>query len=341
MSSFLQAGVNLGGWLSQYAAYDHEHFRTFITEADLEQIASWGMDHVRLPVDYPVLEAAPSGLNEAGLAYVDQCLTWCRHYGLNVVLDLHKAPGFSFDALAEAALFGSASLQDRFVALWEALTRRYRDQGDWLTFELLNEVVLPDSAPWNALARRTIAAIRALDPTRRIIVGSNLYNSPACLAELDLPDDPYLLNTFHFYDPLFFTHQHAPWVPLMMAYNQTVEYPGECPGLAEFLVAHADDAHVGAFKFQPHLNRQVLEEALQPAVEFMARTGKPLYCGEYGVIDRAPMESSLRWHRDFVALLREHGIGRAVWSYKQMDFGLVDAQSRVVNEELVRIVSQR
>ena len=32
------------------------HFQSFITRADLRQIARWGMDHVRLPVDYPVVE---------------------------------------------------------------------------------------------------------------------------------------------------------------------------------------------------------------------------------------------------------------------------------------------
>ena len=31
-------GVNLGGWISQYAKYDEEHFRSFITEADFPEI---------------------------------------------------------------------------------------------------------------------------------------------------------------------------------------------------------------------------------------------------------------------------------------------------------------
>jgi endoglucanase len=36
------AGTNLGGWISQYRKFDHDHFRSFITEADIEVIASWG-----------------------------------------------------------------------------------------------------------------------------------------------------------------------------------------------------------------------------------------------------------------------------------------------------------
>jgi len=52
----LQVGINLGGWISQYPALDHQHFKTFITADDIKRITDWGMDHIRLPVDYPVLE---------------------------------------------------------------------------------------------------------------------------------------------------------------------------------------------------------------------------------------------------------------------------------------------
>ena len=76
-------------------------------------------------------------------------------------------------------------------------------------------------------------------------------------------------------------------------------------------------------------------------MEFAARTGHSLYCGEYGAIDCAPMESRINWYRDFVGLLDEYHFGRAAWSYKAMDFGLVDRHGRVVNEELVKIVSGR
>ena len=51
-------GVDLGGWLSQCGEgnYTEERFNTFIVEKDIERIASWGADHVRLPVDYNVIQ---------------------------------------------------------------------------------------------------------------------------------------------------------------------------------------------------------------------------------------------------------------------------------------------
>lgn len=55
-------GMGIGGWLTNYKRFnvlplehrmkitegDMEHFRTYITERDIEYIASLGMDHIRL-----------------------------------------------------------------------------------------------------------------------------------------------------------------------------------------------------------------------------------------------------------------------------------------------------
>ena len=43
-------GVNLGGWFSQ-CDYSRERLDNFITEKDFAQIAAWGFDHVRIPID--------------------------------------------------------------------------------------------------------------------------------------------------------------------------------------------------------------------------------------------------------------------------------------------------
>ena len=68
-----QKGVNLGGWISQFAKYDHEHFRSFIQKKDIAYIASLGFDHVRLPVDYNVLEDEEGNPLETGFGYLRSC----------------------------------------------------------------------------------------------------------------------------------------------------------------------------------------------------------------------------------------------------------------------------
>jgi hypothetical protein len=334
-------GVNLGGWLSQYQKFDHAHFRTFITADDIQQIAGWGMDHVRLPLDYPVLEddAQPGVYQEAGFAYIDRCLEWCKAAGLQIILDLHQAPGYKFDALDQVTLFADEAMQVRFVNLWRALAERYQGEGDYLYLELLNEIVLPDSDPWSALATRAIHAIRAIDPRRVIVVGGNHYNATDQMQNLRLPPDDRLVYTFHFYEPLIFTHQKAPWVPETYEYGQAVDYPAPCPDLTEYLAQKPQHrARLQRF-IGKQLDRGALLDALQPAFDFARNSGYAVYCGEFGVIDRAPRAASRNWHRDFSTVLHEHHIGRACWSYKLMDFGLVDEHSRVIDPELVKIVS--
>lgn len=341
-------GVNLGGWLSQYQAYDHDHFRTFITEQDIELIASWGMDHVRLPVDYPVIEddAAPGVPLESGYAYIDDCLAWCEKYGLSVVLDIHEAPGFTFTNDLEAetksknTLFEDEAVQDRFVALWETIVRRYQHSPVPLVFELLNEVTTPTNAPWNALAARTVAALREISADCVIMIGGTHNNAVSAMSDLIVFDDPHVVYTFHFYDPLLFTHQNAPWDPVMRAWGRTPAYPGRLDGLEEFLASSPQYAPDHEQYLGVEMNKDLLIELLAPALEFAA-AGRQVYCGEFGVADWIDPASRRAWMSDILGLLRERGIGTGVWSYKNMDFGIVDSDRKVVDPEYLRIISGR
>ena len=63
-----------------------------------------------------------------------------------------------------------------------------------------------------------------------------------------------------------------------------------------------------------------------------------LYCGEYGVIDKASPEDALAWFRMINAAFEKYGIGRAAWRYRQMDFGLSDARMDGVRNELVKVL---
>ena len=57
-------GVNIGVWLSQ-CKHTYEHYDSFVSEDDFKIISEWGLDHVRIPVDYNLIE------DEAG-NYIDK-----------------------------------------------------------------------------------------------------------------------------------------------------------------------------------------------------------------------------------------------------------------------------
>ena len=92
-------GVNLGGWLSQCVDenYTDAHYASFISKDDIDKIASWGCDHVRLPIDYNVIQTDDGDMIEARYAYIDNCIEWCKANNLKIILDIHKVNGFVFD----------------------------------------------------------------------------------------------------------------------------------------------------------------------------------------------------------------------------------------------------
>ena len=79
-------------------------------------------------------------------------------------------------------------------------------------------------------------------------------------------------------------------------------------------------------------------ELFEPAVEAATKNNAPLYCGEYGVIDRVAPEEALLWFEAFHKSLKNAGIGSAVWSYRRMDFGLSDARMDGVRDRVLKLI---
>ena len=339
-----QRGVNLGGWLSQCVSYDEEHFDGFITAKDIEKIASFGLDHVRVPVDYDVFMKETSEMdvvNEKGISHIDDCISWCREVGINMILDLHKAKGYMFDAQAVAdadRFFVDDVLQEAFYETWEMFAEKYGKYHDMLTFELLNEVVNEKyEAKWNEIASTAIKRIRKIAPETHIIVGGVNYNNVFAVPGISIPMDDRIVYNFHCYEPLCFTHQKAYWVEGMtrdfdMTYPETLEVYRK--KTEEFSKDHMGAVYneclegEGAFFFF----------MFKCAVEHAENKNAPLYCGEYGVIDQAPLPDTLRWLKDIHDAFEKFGIGRALWNYKNKDFGLMDEHYAPIREEMIKLL---
>ena len=308
-------GVNLGGWFSQ-CDYSRERLDNFITERDFAQIAAWGFDHVRIPIDYNLIQNRDGSMIEEGLARIDRALALCEKYGLHTVLDLHKTQGFSFDAgEKEEGFFRNEDDQEKFYAIWDCFARRWGDRADRLMFELLNEVTFQEYLPaWKRISRECVRRIRAYAPEVTVLLGSYNWNSARTLPELDAPYDGHVIYNFHFYEPISFTHQGAYWMADTM--DLSLRYRYEDSGVS----------------------RDWFEDFLRPALEKAEREGTELYCGEYGVIDVVPPEEAVKWFRDLHAVFERHGIARSLWSYKEMDFGLQDQRMDGVREELLGLL---
>ena len=88
-------GMGFGGWLTNYKRFnvlpqawrtrltvgDFEHFRTYLTEADAENVAAMGFDHVRVGFDQRVLEERPGVFREEILGLLDRFCGWFESRG--------------------------------------------------------------------------------------------------------------------------------------------------------------------------------------------------------------------------------------------------------------------
>ena len=310
-------GVNLGGWMSQ-CDYSPERLDHFIEEADFRKIASWGLDHVRLPFDFNVVETYDgSAYLPEGFDRIARAIRLAKENGLNIILDLHKTAGFSFDSgEKETGFFDSADYQERFCRLWEEMAGRFGNDPDHVAFELLNEVTDESYGPiWNRIAAECIRRIRRIAPETIILVGSYWNNHASAVKSLDPPADDRIVYNFHSYDPLHFTHQGAYWV-------------------------HREDfdrQHRESFA-ESGATEEYFESLFAEAIETAKKNGTVLYCGEYGVIEHVSPEDTLQWFTTISKVFNRHGIGRAAWTYRGMDFELCGERMQPVIDRLVKVM---
>lgn len=331
-----QRGINLGGWLSQ-AELTKEHCDTFIQEGDIQQIAEWGFDHIRLPVNYNLVQENDESFIESGFTYIDSCIEWCGKYGLNMILDLHKTAGFSFDeGENEKGFFRDDNMISRFIALWTEFAKRYGKYSTRLAFELLNEIVDEcDNEPWLKIAENTVNIVRKYAPETKILIGSYYNNSVWTVKHIAMPFDENIVYNFHCYEPLLFTHQGAYWVKNMPT-DFRMKYP---VSKSEFLAESEKLPNIDEFEWavsESGFNTEYFENLFREAIETAEKRDVMLYCGEYGVIELADPESAVNWYRDIHSVLEKYGIGRAIWCYKGKDFGILDGMLNVARDDIIK-----
>lgn len=125
-----------------------------------------------------------------------------------------------------------------------------------------------------------------IDSSRWILVGSNGQNRVVYLKELQIFDDPLVFYNFHYYDPQGFTHQRAHFSDELCEFGQTITYPGDISSFIDFLKFHPEYYTKHALVAKESTNDLALmKRLLQRATDFIQKTGKELYCGDFGLLD--------------------------------------------------------
>jgi endoglucanase len=316
-------GVGVGGWLNMenfitgypsteslqraalrramgeaaQAAFFRRFTDVFFAAEDARYLASLGLNCVRLPVNYRLLEddSAPFRVREAGLAALEAAVATCAAHGLRVILDLHALPGgqnadwHCDNPTHRAAFWEQRVFQDRAVTLWEALADRFAGNPWVAGYNPVNEPADPDGEVIGPFCARLAAAIRAVDPRHILFLDGNRYGTDFS-AFGDLAES--LDNV------VFAVHDYA-----LPGIATPAVYPGVTRG--------------------EWFDRDVVEKTFLRRTEFMRRTGTPAWVGEFGPVytgDPATDEMRYALLRDQLEIYRGHAVGWSLWTYK--DLGL-------------------
>ncbi|WP_228727373.1 glycoside hydrolase family 5 protein [Novosphingobium aureum] len=271
--------INMG---NQLEAENEGDLGRAIRDSDFPFIRSGGFSTVRIPIRFSghASSSAPYTINASFMARVEHVVNTASAAGLNVIIDMHHYDEISEDPQGNRA---------RFVAMWRQIAQRFQNAPSSVWFELLNE---PKDQLNNTnlleIYTETLAAIRETNVSRYVIMGGQRTSDITSLATLELPNDPYVIPTFHYYLPLEFTHQGADWI-------------SPTPPMGTTWGSDEDYAR--------------LNNHLRLATNYYTRTGRVPFVGEYGAVQQIPTSERATYYGAVSNAFASIGIQSCAWSY--------------------------
>jgi len=312
-------GVNLTGWFEVGSPREIQFSR--YTKEDFADMKGLGMDVVRLPINlhYMTSGAPDYTLDPLFLEFLDEVVSWSEDLGIHIILDNHTFhPVKPTDGKVDRVL----------LKVWPQMAARYKDRSEFVIYEILNEPHGIDGKKWARIQGEVIEAIRAIDARHAIIVGPANYNTYNDLATLPKYKDGNLIYTFHFYDPMVFTHQGADWGKPTLVDLGGVPYPsgaGEMPPVPKSLSGTWYETLMRNYRVEGTQKR--VESLLDIAARFSKERNVAVFCGEFGVyIPNADPAQRVEWYRQVRMYLESKGIAWTTWDYEG-GFGLFEKVS--------------
>jgi endoglucanase len=290
-NQMLGRGVNVLG----YDPLWRDPAQARFTPVDFKLIHDAGFRTVRIALHGFRFMDRKNRLDPDWLTTLDTMVTAALAQGLNVILDEHD-----FDKCSSAV----AACAVKLHAFWSQVAPHYKDAPNRVLFELLNEPHPPlTDAVWNDLLARTLALVRVSNPERNIVIGPGHWNGLESLPALKLPHkDRHIIVTVHYYHPMTFTHQGADWVSKKIEALSNVSWGSQ-----------ADYA--------------LLNKEFDTVKAWSALHDRPIFLGEFGAYDKAPMEYRAKWDNAVARAAEARGFSWAYWQFDP-DFSLYDFSQR-------------
>jgi len=294
-------GINLGNALE---APNEGDWGVVLKAEYFTLIKNAGFNSVRIPIRWSAHAQAdsPFTIDSNFLQRVDWAIQQAFNNQLIAIINIHH-----YNEL----FVQPQNHKQRFLAIWKQLSEHYQNYSQKLVFEILNEPhdqLTPEL--WNDYLAEALHIIRQKNPNRAVIVGTANWGGVDALQKLNLPEDEYLILTFHYYQPFHFTHQGAEWVEGSNAWLGT-----KWLGSAEEVKAIQHDFDLVGQWATTH---QI-----------------PVFMGEFGAYSKADMASRVRWTSTVARQAEQRDFSWAYWEFCS-GFGVFDPVNNVWHSELLK-----
>lgn len=247
------------------------------------------------------------------LARLRAVVSQATRQGFSVVLTLSELPGRRWRyGQKDYRLWESAELQEEFVRGWRKIASVLKNDSGVVGYDLINEPDLQRPADFvklNQLYARAIAAIRSVDQQTPIVLQPAGMGSVDALEHLADFDDPFLIYSFHYYDP---------WVYFSKKKNRgKLRYPGLIPRW----ISKGRPGPTDEWSLRRHQARlgQVKAWAAQRSIQ-----PYQIFVGEFGVWREA--DGADQYLRDVLSIFTAMGWPWAYYAYREEGWDNADLE---------------
>ena len=263
----------------------------FITEEDFRNMASWGVNTVRVPFNHKLIETTPNKNDEKGLRYLDRVFAWGKKHKIKIILDLHAAPGaqncdWHADCNTRALFWEKGHFRERTLVLWELLADRYKNEEALLGYDVINEPVLGGHSEKILFDfyKQAVKTIKRIDNRHTIYLEGSIWAQKIDFMEGLIEENVSI--SIHYYRPLNYCFNFTPFYSF--------------PGVIE----------------KGRWDEKTIVRSLKPYYDFSRKHKVRIFAGEFGLNWRGGYYGELRWLDCVLKAFEDFGFDYTYWTYK-------------------------
>jgi aryl-phospho-beta-D-glucosidase BglC (GH1 family) len=286
----MQKGINLGNTLEppNEGGWNNPAVQEYYFDMYKEE----GFKLVRIPMrwDEHLGKTPPYKVVDLWMNRMETIVDWALERDLFVVLNSHHDDWIKQNY--------NETNKARFDSLWTQISNRFKNKSDKLFFEILNEPHGLTKAQNDDMHARVLQIIRKTNPSRIVIFQGHDWGGSDQLLQAAIPQDSFLIGSFHSYDPFQFTHY---------------------------------DEEIGQITWGTSGDITAIDNKFKQVKQWSDENNIPVFLGEFGAQKKCDYNSRMKHYRTYVTLAEKYGFAHCAWD-DGGNFRIMERQTKQWNE---------